>query len=494
MNSFMLLMAIFVPLAAGCMLPIFGDKLGNRGRSAYVTIICAVTVLMAAVTAAGEDFSLTLWSMTDELSISFGLDGLTRVFSLLIPISWTLVAVYGVKYMESEHNQSRFFSFYLIVLGMLCALSYSANLITMYLFFELMTLTSVPLVLHEMTKEAIAAAFKYLFYSVAGALFALFGVIMIYLYGGGQSFVSGGTVQIDAADGGFGLFLAAIFVTIIGFGAKAGMFPMHAWLTAAHPIAPAPASAVLSGVITKAGIICITRVVYYSVGASLLRGTWLQYAWMSVALVTVFMGSMMAYKEKLFKRRLAYSTISQVSYVMVGLAALDASGFYGAILHVIFHSAIKNGLFLAAGSFIHMTGMKNVADFRGIGKRMPVTLWSFTFLSIALVGIPPMSGFVSKWYLAMGALDSGLGALGWIAPAVLLISALLTAGYLLPVTINGFFPSSGLGEGESFDDSALEGVNEAPASMTVPVVIFAAASLALGLFAAPILGFVRTIL
>jgi len=252
MNVLFLILTIFLPVIAGVFLPIIGKKMESlRVRTVYVLVVCILTSLFSIILALGNDFEFTLWSMTESLSFKFGTDGLSRLFSLFIPISWTAVAFYAVKYMSHDESsaQNRFFAFYLIVLGMLCGLSYSSNLVTMYFCFEMMTLTSVPLVIHELTKEAIGAAFKYLFYSVAGAFMSLLGVIYIYNYGGGNSFISGGNVNITPDDNNFALFLVIIFISIIGFGAKAGMFPMHSWLTSAHPVAPAPASALLSGVI-----------------------------------------------------------------------------------------------------------------------------------------------------------------------------------------------------------------------------------------------------
>lgn len=281
--------------------------------------------------------------------------------------------------------------------------------------------------------------------------------------------------------------LIALMLIIIGFGTKAGMFPMHGWLPTAHPVAPAPASAVLSGIITKSGVLAIIRVVFYTVGADVLRGTWVQYTWMTLALITVFMGSMMAYKEQVLKKRLAYSTVSQVSYILFGLSVLNETGLVGALSHFVFHSVVKNCLFLAAGVIIYKTGKKTVKELTGIGKEMPITMWCFTLVSITLVGIPPTSGFISKWYLAMGAFESEASIFApWFGPAVLLVSAMLTAGYLLPISIQAFFP------GEGFDYKKL--VKKEPCLlMTVPLLLFTAAAVLFGIFPGTFLGFLENI-
>ena len=273
--------------------------------------------------------------------------------------------------------------------------------------------------------------------------------------------------------------LVITFLVILGFGTKAGMFPMHGWLPTAHPVAPAPASAVLSGVITKAGVLAVIRVIFFLVGASTIRGTWVQNVFLTLSLITVFMGSMLAYREPLLKKRLAYSTVSQVSYVLFGLFCLNSVTFTGAILHIVAHSTIKDALFLCAGAIIHQTHKTYVRDLRGIGKQMPITIWCWTIASLGLIGIPPTGGFVSKWQLATGAMEAGIGAFGVIGPVVLIISALLTAAYLLQVTINGFFP------GSDFDYEALE--NKEPGKlMCVPMIALAAGVVLCGVLAQPL--------
>lgn len=199
----------------------------------------------------------------------------------------------------------------------------------MYLCFELMTLLSVALVLHSLTKEAVAAGMKYLLYSIAGAMMGLLGIFFFTANAVTPLFVPGGTLSPDAVASQGPLLLWVLLITVIGFGTKAGMFPMHGWLPTAHPIAPAPASAVLSGVITKAGVLCIIRVIFYVTGADFLRGTWVQTALIMLALITVFMGSMMALKVTVLKKRLAYSSVSQVSYVLFGLFLLNETAFRG---------------------------------------------------------------------------------------------------------------------------------------------------------------------
>lgn len=475
-----LILPVAVPVIAGIMM--LAGKALKENRQArnglLFTVLTAEAVLVCWAVYSGGEW--TFWSLTDTLNLTFRIDGISRLFAVLTSAVWLLVGIYGSSYMSHEYNENRFFGWYLIVLGVLIGLDFSGNLITMYVFYELMTLTSLPLVLHERTHEAVMAGLKYLFYSVAGAFLALFGIFVLSGWGGTLTFAPGGILHQTGLTGKEGLLLGAVFCMLIGFGAKAGMFPLHGWLPTAHPAAPAPASAVLSGVITKSGVLAVIRVVFYVAGPDLIRGTWVQNLWIFLSLLTVFMGSMLAYKEPVLKKRLAYSTVSQVSYILFGLSVLEPTAFVGALSHIVFHSLIKNALFLCAGAVIVITGWKRVSETKGLGRVMPATLACYTAVSLGLVGIPPFSGFVSKWYLASGALASTAGPWCYIGPVVLLISALLTAGYLLPMSIQGFLP------GEEFDDSILKSRNllkrEPDFRMLVPIGILTAGTLWFGLF------------
>lgn len=448
MNGWILL-PVFLPVLLGaCMLGsliVSGRKkqpdhdAAACGRLHLVTCgVLFVSAILALCAAWSGEHEVTLFYLMKDIPVYFRIDDVSRLFVTVISIVWVAVAVYSCVYMRHEGSETRFFAFYLMAYGVLVALSFSGNLVTMYLFYELMTLISMPMVFHNGSHEAIMAALKYLFYSMCGAYMGLFGIYFLYQYTDSLTFTAGGTLDPARVAGHEGILLIAVFVMLIGFGAKAGMFPLHAWLPTAHPVAPSPASAVLSGVIVKGGVLAIIRTVYYVVGTDFLRGTWVQTAWIILTLLTVFMGSLLAYRENVLKKRLAYSTVSQISYILFGLALLTPTAMTGALLHVVFHAFIKVALFLTAGIFIFCCNKTRVEELTGIGKQMSGTLWCFTFASLALIGIPPASGFISKWYLAQGALEAPVGVLRWIGPAVLLLSALLTAGYLLPVVLRGF--------------------------------------------------------
>ena len=473
----LLVSAFLLPILAGTAVSFV--RMEEKGRKTAYAVLLVLTDLLALF-AMLRGGAVTLLSFSERVTLTFAYDTLGRYFLAAVLLLYSAVTFYAFEYMDHEERPNVFFAFHFISFGMMIALSMAGNLVTMYLCFEMVTLSTVPLVLHELSKEAVAAGMKYMFYSIGGALLGLFAVFFVYHFTSGDgSFVRGGFIDPALLAGQERFFLFAVFLGIVGFGTKAGLYPMHGWLPTAHPIAPAPASALLSGIVAKAGVLAIIRLAYFSVGEELLRGTWVQYAWMILAMVTIFMGSMMAFREKILKKRLAFSTVSQISYILLGLSFLSDEGLRGGLLHMMSHVAAKGCLFLVAGIFIVKLGVRDVRELRGVGRRMPLTLACFTLASLSLVGIPPMGGFLSKWVLASVAIDSGLVPYMFLAPAVLLVSALLTAGYLLPIMVDGFFP------GKDAEVSAEKA--EPSLLMTVPLMVLCAVSLVMGLFGTGIL-------
>ncbi|MCR5655419.1 MAG: proton-conducting membrane transporter [Lachnospiraceae bacterium] len=477
--GFAYLTAVLFPVIAG--LYIWMRKPFRKWKSTctYVGVALLVSLLFSVYCFCLPNTTVELFAVTDKLKVVFGLDEMGRIFLVLTEIVWLLTGIYSFSYMEKERHINRYFGCYLVTLGVLVGLCCSANLITMYAFYEFLTLASFLLVLHEQTHEAVMAALKYLFYSFFGAYCALFGIFFLLQYTESLDFMPGGILVSTEVMEHRELLLLCLFFMILGFGVKAGMFPLHAWLPTAHPVAPAPASAVLSGIIVKAGVLAIIRTVYYVFGASFVRDTWVQYAFLVLTLITVFMGSMLAFREPVLKKRLAYSTVSQLSYILFGIALLDTVSLTGSLFHVLAHGFIKVTLFLCAGAIIHQTGATRVDELRGIGKKMPVTIWCFTIVSLGLIGIPPTGGFISKWFLAVGALESEMKTFAIAGPVVLLVSALLTAGYLLPVTIRGFLP------GDDFDYAKLK-KEEPSLFMTVPILIMTVITVLLGICPNPV--------
>ncbi len=473
-NGAFLLIPIFFPVLAG--LAVFACNCAAV-RQIYVgsvLVLNAAAVFLLSFLTGTESF--TLWQFTPDLAVSFRFDPTGKLFACLIAVVWTLACIYAFLYMRHEGKEKRYFAFAVMAVGVLTGLCMAGNLMTLYMFYEFMTLVTVPLVIHSQGADALRAGLKYLGYSVFGAGLALIGFFFLQHYGTSTVFAEGGVLDMAKIAGNEQALLVIFLVMMVGFGCKAGLMPLQAWLPTAHPVAPAPASAVLSGIITKMGILGMIRTVFYLFDPAFLQGTWVQVTLVILALATVFVGSMLAFKEQLLKKRLAYSTVSQVSYVIFGIMLLNPQGLSGALLQVVFHALAKNALFLAAGAVIYKTGVIYVKDLTGMGKKMPVVMWCFTIASLSLIGIPPTGGFVAKWDLALGALAPEFGGiLGYVGPAVLLVSALLTAGYLMPIVREAFFP------GKDFDYDRLE-KSEPNAYMTVPLVLLCVAVVALGMF------------
>lgn len=465
---YLMIFTVVFPLISGLLMPVLKKFSDRKVKTAVVISLQAVTALFGLLTVFGENTSTKSFVFADKLTVGFTSDFTAKIFCSIVTVAWLLVTVYASVYMKHEKNEERFFLFSFLTESAMLGASFSDSLISMYVFYELVTVLSMPLVLHSLSRESVAAAKKYLYYSIAGAFMALFGIFVIGTNADTLNFSVGGVITDTTP-----LVLTAVFVMCLGFGAKAGLFPLHGWLPTAHPVAPAPASALLSGIIAKAGVLAIIRTVFFTVGADKLSGTWVQTALLILALLTVLMGSMMAYREKIFKKRLAYSTVSQISYVLCGIFLFTEAGAEGALWQILFHAVVKVGLFLCAGAVIFLYGKTKVDELAGIGKKMPITFVCFTVLSLSLIGIPPTGGFYSKWYIATASLEaSGIGALSWIVPVILLASALLTAGYLLDISIKAFLKN---------EETEIKAVKE-PVPMVAVLIVLAVTAVFGGIF------------
>lgn len=433
MSSILLPAALLLPALGGALCVLFQKRI----TLVWGTLVLEVPLVYLAARFSGE---IPLLSVSRNLTFALKADELSLFFGLLVSAIWLCVGLFGREYMAHEQHQARFWFFYLLTLAALVGICFSANLATLYLFYEAMTLLSLPLVLHTGTPAARAAGLKYLGYSVFGASMGLMGLLVLQRYCVTQAFTPGGVLNPILAGEHRELLLLVWFLMMLGFGCKAGLFPLHPWLPTAHPVAPAPASAVLSGLITKMGVLAIIRVTFYLYGPAFLQGSAAQTTLLILTLITIFLGSMLAFREPTLKRRLAFSSISQVSYALFGIFLLSAAALQGALLQIFFHALAKDILFLCAGGIILKTGLTRVDRLAGIGRRMPVTMVCFTLASLSLIGIPFAGGFLSKWVLAQGALAHG--TMGLVGVVVLLISSILTAGYLLPIVFQAFFQNS----------------------------------------------------
>lgn len=450
-----------------------------RGRNLYFLLpVCATSLLLAALILRRPIETLTILRLAEGFELALRMDGLSCVFCALLAFLWPLATLYAFEYMEHEHAQKRFFSFYTVSYGVCVGIAMSANLITLYFFYELLTLATIPLVAHEMDRRAVYAGRKYMIYSFGGATLALAGILILFQYGGGDlRFVYGGHLPPGGQNGG--LLLLGWFFTFLGFGVKAAVFPLHGWLPTAG-VAPTPVTALLHAVaVVKAGVFASIRSTFFAFGPDFLSGSWAQGAAMALTVCTILYGSSMALREQHIKRRLAYSTVSNLSYILFGMTMLTVPGLTAALSHMLFHGIMKITLFFVAGTVICKTGREYVDELEGLGRRMPVTFAAFTVGSMALTGIPLLPGFLSKLYLLAAAfqLDSAPALAGALA---LVISAMLTGAYLFTVALRAFFPADG------FRMETLKDVHDPSWRMKLPYFVLCAAMMVLGSFSGPL--------
>lgn len=482
----MILLVILIPIVSGALISLVPFK--KRGHMELflemMVIINSFLVWYLLLHRPADNF--TLVNFTGNLSVSFKVDGMSMVFAGLVSILWPLATLYAFEYMTKEEHEKIFFTFYTMTYGVTLGISLASNLLTMYFFYELLTLITVPLVMHTLTREAILASRKYLYYSLGGAAFAFIGLIFIITYGNTTDFVLGGVLDLEKIRGRTNVLLLIYVIAFMGFGVKAAVCPFNSWLPDAG-VAPTPVTALLHAVaVVKSGAFAAIRLTYYSFGTEFLRGTWAQDLLMIIVMFTIVYGCSRAVKETHIKRRLAYSTISNLSYILFGVTIMTPLGMMGALTHLVFHAVMKISSFFCAGAIMHQTGKHYVHELDGMGYKMPCVFGVFTVSSLALMGVPGMAGFVSKWYLASAAVESGNG-IAYAGIGCLLISALLTAIYMFTIVIRAFFPVKG------YDASVLEGIKDPNWKMLVPLLIFTGNMIMFGLWSGPVLKFLSDV-
>lgn len=374
------------------------------------------------------------FSVVEGIDFALRADALGMMFTGLSTLLWLFTTIYAIGYLEGSPNRSRFFGFFSLCVASTVGLSLAGNLFTFLLFYEFLTLTTYPLVVHRGSEKALKAGRLYLIYTLGGGVLLLLGVAALYHLTGNVDFTAGeAMLQVDQA-----LFpaLIAIFVLLIaGLGVKAALFPLHGWLPTAM-VAPAPVSALLHAVaVVKAGAFGIVRVVYDVYGVAFSFHLGLLQPLAIIAAVTILYGSVRALAQIDLKRRLAFSTVSQVSYIVLGVALFGPIGTVGGLVHLLHQGLMKITLFFCAGNYAETLGVSRINQLDGVGRRMPATSLCFTIGACGMIGLPPVAGFISKWYLGLGALDAGMG---W-ALAVLIGSSLLNAAYFLPLLYRIWF-------------------------------------------------------
>ena len=483
MSAYFMLAPILLPMLFGAVIGLQPMK-NDRRRDVFVFLVTLVTSLFIA--------ALLIWSPKEEsislqlagvLEIKFRLDGCGMVFAGLIAFLWPLAVLYAFEYMEERQNT--FFAFYVMTYGVTTGIAFAGNLMTMYMFYELLTIVTIPLVMHELDHKSVVAARKYMKYSFGGAAFGFLGFIAILKLGDTLDFCFGGVLS-DTAIAEHGSLLLLIYtLAVFGFGVKAALFPVHGWLPTAS-VAPTPVTALLHAVaVVKAGAFAIIRITYYSFGTKLLSGSWAQKVILVAAAVTIVYGSAKAVKEQHCKRRLAYSTVSNLSYIIFATALMSEAGMTAAFLHLISHALMKIVLFYCIGAIMVKTGKKYLWEMDGIAHKMPLLMTIYTIAGIALIGIPPFCGFISKWYIASAAVGSGT-VYAYIGLGALILSAFLTAAYIMELVIRAWTPVGGVSD-------AKEEVRRPGARMCVPLVILTVAIIVYGLFSGPLFRFFEKI-
>jgi len=401
-------------------------------------------------------------------------DALSMLFVVLSSVLWLVTTVYAIGYLEDSPHRSRFFGFFSLCVTATVGVALAGNLITFVLFYELLTLATYPLIVHRGTEVARQAGRTYLTYTIAGGALLLAGTVWLYAITGTLEFTARGF--LSGLEGSHHSALITIFVLLIGgLGTKAALIPLHGWLAQAM-VAPAPVSALLHAVaVVKAGAFGIVRVVYDVYGIDFAAGLGVTVPLAILAAVTIIYGSVRALFQDDLKRRLAFSTVSQVSYIILGIAVVGPVATIGGLVHLVHQGVMKITLFFCAGNLAETLGIHKISEMNGVGRRMPWTMAAFTIGALGMIGVPPLAGFISKWYLGLGALDAGQD---WVI-FILAGSSLLNAGYFLPVLYAAWFnapPDAWPGE-RSF------GKRETAWALLAPPVVTALLTLAMGLLA-----------
>ena len=414
------------------------------------------------------------YTISVDLEFFFRVDGLALLFCVLSSVLWLVTTLYAIGYLEGSEHRRRFFGFFSLCVTASTGIALAGNLVTFFIFYEFLTLATYPLVVHKGTEEALRAGRTYLWYTIGGGTVLFVGVVGLIVLTGSVNF--GDTAAITTLAGESGPLLFLLFwVLLLGLGVKAALIPLHGWLPVAM-VAPAPVSALLHAVaVVKAGVFGIIRLIYDVYGLDLAVQLGVLPPLAALAAMTILYGSIRALAQNDLKKRLAYSTVSQLSYITLGAAIPGVLATTGALAHLVHQGVMKITLFFCAGIIIETLGLTKISQMAGIGKRLPLTMTAFSIGAMGMIGLPPIAGFISKWYLGLGGLSEGQG---WVL-AVLLLSSLLNAAYFLPILHTVWFQSPE--KPWSAPDRIL---GETSLLLLFPALFTAACSLALGLFAA----------
>lgn len=468
------LVAVVAPLA-GALLAALGPRMPERlrdaGLLAIATATTVVTGLLLRGTAQGSGYETLVLQMTTRAWLQLRVDPAGASYGLTVSALWLLALVYALGYLRDDARLARYLTFAMICLSCTLGVAYAGDLLTLLIFFELLSVLSYVLIVHEQTTAALAAGTKYIVYVLIGGSLILGGVLVTFYLAGASVFVPNGFLH----DGMPRSYLLAAFAAFVaGFGVKAALVPLHGWVPDAHPAAPPPFSALLSGVLVASGGFGLLRVLFGVFGVELLVTLGVLPWLAAVSGVTIVVGAVLAIRQPDLKRRLAYSTISQMGYLALGLSLATPATVTAGLVHLTHHAFLKATLFFCAGVWIHLSGARTVGELRGAAARTPLVAGAFTLAALGMMGTPPLSGFVSKWWLGTAVLGAGAP---W-ALAVVLAGALLAAGYLLPVVYALYL---GTGADATLTARPAATRRRVPARLLAPTLIAAALTLVFGL-------------
>ena len=463
------LLAVICPMIAAPGILLLRRHVNIRETTTVLAAVIqfAIIISMAPAIMEGGILTFRIIDIGAGIELGYRVDAFGLIFAITSSFLWILVSLYSIGYMRSleEHAQTRYYLMFALAIFSAVSIALSENLVTFYIFYEALTLSTYWLVAHHEDKEAFAATRKYLVYLLSSGWFLFAAVVLTYAITGTTRFADGGILSTASASGST---LIVLFVLFALGSIKAAWMPFHSWLPSAM-VAPTPVSALLHAVaVVKAGVFGFVRIVCHVFGIGLIGelgiGLWLGV----VASITMILGSFFAIGEDNLKRRLAYSTISQLSYILFGVALLSPFGIKGAMIHIPFHGFMKITLFLCAGAIMVVSGKKEISQMAGIGKQMPVTMLAFTIGALGMCGAPPVSGFISKWFLGLGTIQAG----AIIFLVVILVSSLLDVVYFFPVVKTAFFDTPA-------EASAADGGKLRYLEMEKPLYLFMVVPLAL---------------
>ena len=484
--DYKLLIALLIPLFGTLGVMYKGENENLREGISCVSSLVLLGIIgsMVPQVLAGKTLLFEMFTILPGVTVTLRADAMSMIFALVASSLWTIAVFYSMGYMRGlkEHAQTRFNACFALAIFGAIGVAFSDNLFTMYLFYEIVSICTYPLVAHHQDDEGYNGARKYIVYLTTTAkAFLLPAMILIYVLTGSLDFASNVSTGIFPAGVNSVLVTMLYIFCLFGF-AKNGIMPFHHWLPGAM-VAPTPVSALLHAVaVVKVGVFCTTRVMLYIFGTDTMHALNLGIPTAYFVSFTILVASIIALSKDNLKARLAYSTVSQLSYIILGVALLTDPGIQGGLIHIVNHAFSKITLFFCAGAIYVVTHKKHISEMEGLGKAMPFTFAAFGIASLSMIGAPPVAGFITKWNLLIGSVEAHqLGIL-----LILIASTLLNAAYFAPITYKAFFGKRPAGE-------PFTGIKEAPLSMLIPILIACTISVLLGIFPNFMLQFVKAV-